>query len=333
MTGKRNMQIRNLDFECYKNALKKHQNHQEDWLRAGYAPRGYYLKDFCIIHTNGVFHLFHIAGTPGVSCCLPGNEIWFGHAATKDFLYWRTMDPCFYIQPGAWDEGHVFAPTVLQKKDTFWMFYTGCAIDNTQRIGAAISADLQNWQRVTDKPVIRPEEFDWAFCPTEKGAACRDPHVCKWDGEYSMYFTAVTKQGRACVGRAASTDLVDWVDKGPAYIGSTLAHCESSNVQEYEGKFMLFFGGHHEFWVYVVSDNPYRWPNQEPIPLKQGITAMEVVRRENSRWLVAYFKFECYRMFLGIIDWSQSNPTIHEIQTADKLREFGITSLGNKADQ
>ncbi len=325
------MQIRNLDFECYKEATKKHQTYQEDWLKVGYAPRGFYLKDFCMILVNGDFHLFHIAGTPGVSCCLPGNEIWFGHAVTKDFLHWKTMEPCFYIQPGAWDEGHVFAPYVLKEEDTFWMFYTGCSIDNTQRIGAAISGDLQHWQRVSDKPVIRPDEFDWAFCPRERGSACRDPHVCKWDDRYSMYYTAVTKQGKACITRASSVDLMNWRDEGPAYVGSTLAHCESSNVQEHEGQFMLFFGGHHEYWSYVVSDNPYLWPNQEPIPLKKGITAMEVVRRDKSRWLVAYFKFECYRLFLGSIDWSQTNPTIQEIQAADSLKEFGFPLQGNEA--
>ncbi len=164
------------------------------------------------------------------------------------------------------------------------------------------------------------------------GSACRDPHVCKWDGEYSMYYTAVTKQGKACVARATSIDLINWIDAGPAFISSTLAHCESTNVQEHEGKFMLFFGGHYEYWSYVISDSPYVWPNQKPIPLKKGVTAMEVIRRERSRWLVAYFKFECYRLFLGIIDWSHTSPTIHEIKAADRLEEFGITFQEDKAN-
>ena len=326
------MQVRNLDFECYQNALEKQENHQENWLQAGYAPRGYYLKDFCIVQIKGVFHLFHIAGTPGVSCCLPGNEIWFGHAATKDFLQWETMQPCFYIQPGAWDGGHVFAPYVLEKDSVYWMFYTGCSIDNTQRIGTAISRDLQTWQRVTDKPVIRPEEFEWAFCPTEKGAPCRDPHVCKWDGEYSMYYTAVTKQGKACVARATSIDLINWIDEGPVYVSSTLAHCESTNVQELGDKFLLFFGGHHEYWSYVISDNPHEWPNQEPRPLKKGITAMEVISRDQERWLVAYFKLDCYRMFLGVIDWSETEATIQEISSSDALVQFGILPSTDKAN-
>ncbi|MCG8607228.1 hypothetical protein MJD09_19870 [bacterium] len=320
------MQIRNLDFECYRDAVAKQQNHQENWLQVGYAPLGYYLKDFCILQASGVFHLFHIAGTPGVSCCLPGNEIWFGHATTSDFSHWKTLQPCFYVQPGSWDEGHVFAPYVLKKDSEYWMFYTGCAMDNTQRIGAATSKDLQNWKRVSDQPVIRPEEFDWAFCPTEKGAACRDPHVCKWAGEYSMYYTAVTKQGKSCVARATSNDLIDWIDKGPAYVSSTLAHCESSNVQEIGNNFLLFFGGHHEYWSYVVSDSPYEWPDQVPTPLKKGVTAMEVIARDQERWLVAYFKLDCYRMFLGVVDWSESRPTIREVNSSGALVSFGISS-------
>jgi sucrose-6-phosphate hydrolase SacC (GH32 family) len=318
------MAIKNLDYECYLDALRKYSEHQEDWLKVGYAPQGFYLKDFCLIEANDLFHLFHIAGTPGVSCCLPGNEVWFGHATTGDFQTWKTLEPCLYIQPDSWDNGHVFAPFVLKKDDLFWMFYTGCAIDNTQRIGVATSENLQNWQRISDRPVIRPEGFEWAFCPTEKGSACRDPHICKWSDEYSLYYTAVTKNGKGCVARATSNDLVNWTDRGPAYTFSKLNHCESSNVQELDDRYLLFFGGHHEYWSYVISENPYHWPDQEPVALEKGITAMEVIRRAGKRWLVAYFKFDCYRMFLGIVDWSERHPTICEISSAEELVQFGI---------
>lgn len=322
--GRKKTVIRNLDFECYFDAVTKHKNHQEDWLRKGYAPNGFYLKDFCILKLGESYHLFHIAGTPGVSCCLPGNEIWFGHGVTRDFREWQTLEPCFYIRPGQWDEGHVFAPYVLAREDGFRMFYTGCSLDNTQRIGVAFSKDLNHWERTTDSPIIRPEEYEWAFCPTKRGSACRDPHVCQWDDEYNLYYTAVTKAGQACVARASSRNLIDWEDCGPAYVSSGLAHCESSNVQEQNGRYLLFFGGHHEYWSYVVSDNPFHWDYQAPVPLKKGITAMEVIRKKGQKWLVAYFKFRNYRMFLGMVDWSKKRPAIREIKSGEELVDFGI---------
>lgn len=316
------MAIRNLDYECYLDSVKAHHDYQEDWLRTGYAPRGFYLKDFCLFKDKNTYHLFHIAGTPGVSCCLPGNEIWFGHATTQDFLTWETHEPCLYIDPRSWDNGHVFAPYVIARNDQYWMFYTGCAIDNTQRIGAATSADLFHWQRVGDRPVIRPEEYGWAFCPTEHGSACRDPHVMWFDGHYQLYYTAVNQEGHGCVARAWSEDLLNWYDAGPAYAFSGLNHCESSNVQELNGRYVLFFGGHHEYWSYVISDNPLSWPDQAPIKLHRGITAMEVIERHANRWLVCYFKFASMRLYLGVLDWSAEPAQIVEIETADQLRAF-----------
>lgn len=318
------MSIPNLDYQCYLEAVTEHRRHQEDWLVTGYAPRGFYLKDFCHIRASDGWHLFHIAGTPGVSCCLPGNEIWFGHATTTDFLSWETHSPCFYLDPAGWDNGHVFAPYVIEHDSKYWMFYTGCALDNTQRIGAAVSDDLHNWTRVGTRPVIRPEEYGWAFCPATGGSACRDPHVCRFGDEYWLYYTAVTQTGRGAVGLSVSKDLIQWEDRGPVFQSGVLAHCESSNVQELDGKYLLFFGGHYEYWSYVVSDNPAHWPDQEPRPLMRGITGMEVVARACRRWLVSYFRFDALRLFLGIIDWDQADPKIEPLTLARALNEFEL---------
>ncbi len=315
------MNIKNLDYKCYQDAVNKQRTYQEDWLKNGYAPTGFYLKDFCIIKEGGIYHLFHIAGTPGVSCCLPGNELWFGHATTKDFVRWETHEPCFYVDTNGWDNGHVFAPYVIKAFDSYWMFYTGVSIDNTQRIGAAVSKNLFNWKRVLDQPLIRPEEYEWAFCPTQKGSACRDPHVAKIDNEYFLYYTAVTKEGKGCIARVSSKNLLDWKDQCPVYISDQLAHPESSNVQELNGKYYLFFGGHYD-WSYVVSDSPTNWLDCKPVPLKKGITAMEVIFKKGKKWLIAYFKIKNFRLFLGVIDWSVAKPTITEINDAAALQEF-----------
>ncbi|MGH7491640.1 MAG: hypothetical protein ACREOO_04525 [bacterium] len=324
------MPIRNLDYECYLEAVTSQRDYQQEWLKTGYAPRGFYLKDFCLINTDGVYHLFHIAGVPNVSCCLPGNETWFGHATTRDFQTWQTHAPCLYIDPNSWDSGHIFAPFVFEQDDKYWMFYTGVTIENTQRIGLATSTDLFTWERTSNRPVIRPEEFGWAFCPTAKGAACRDPHVIQYHDEYWLYYTAVTNTGKACIARAVSKDLLDWQDRGPAYIEKDLTHPESCNVQELDGKYLLFFGGHIEYWSYVISDDPAYWPEQQRQPIGKGLTAMEVIKRNDQRWLVGYFRMgrghcsDGFRLFLGVIDWTRDHPIIQQIARAAELEEFGF---------
>ncbi|NLG28200.1 MAG: family 43 glycosylhydrolase, partial [Chloroflexi bacterium] len=250
------------------------------------------------------------------------------HATTADFCTWTTHVPCFYIDPQGWDCGHVFAPYVIEESGRFWMFYTGASIDNTQRIGVAVSDDLFAWKRASVGPVIRPEEYGWAFCPTTRGAACRDPHVVRVGDEYLMYYTAVTKEGRGCVALAASHDLMAWNDRGPAYTAPGLGHCESSNMQQRDGEYVLFFGGHYEYWSYVTADNPYGWPAQDPKPIQKGITAMEVIHKDGSKWLVAYFKKYSMRMFLGILDWTTAEPSIKEIATRRDLEAFRLDAGG-----
>lgn len=318
--------IKNLDALAYQSAIDQHCNWQTGWVRLGYAPRNFYLKDFCLIEVDGLYHLFHIAGTPGASCVLPGNEIWFGHAVTRDFRTWQTLASCLYIDPDSpWDNGHIFAPYVIRQGGRFVMFYTGTTIDNTQRIGVAYSEDLMHWKRGDNNPILRPDQFEWVFCPVSGGAACRDPHVTQFGDEYYLYYTAVTKDGSGCVALACSRDLIRWEDRGPVFVLSQGGHCESSNVQKVEDKYLLFFGGHGKDWSYVISDRPDRWLPQPQRSLGQGITAMEVIRKQGDAWLVAFFRqniqpfHDGCRLFLGIIDWSVKQPRIEQLSEPGQL--------------
>ena len=88
-------------------------------------------------------------------------------------------------------------------------------------------------------------------------------------------------------------------------------------------KWRLFFGGHHA-WSYVDSYNPLRWPDVAPRKLREDITAMEVIARRGDRWLVAYFGLRYYRMLVGVLDWSASEPTIVQVTAPSALREFDL---------
>jgi len=319
------VEIRNRDWEWYQINVAGHRDHQEDWLRTGYAAPGYYLKDFCLLEAGGEFHVYYILGTPGVQCCTPGNEIMIGHATTASFTRYATHQPCLYLDIHGWDNAHVFCPFVVARDGRYYMFYCGAPLDNTQRIGLAVSDDLFNFRRVTDRPVIRPEEYDWAYCPTERGAACRDPHVNRMGEEYWMYYTALTKDGKGCVARAISRDLIEWRDAGTAYVGPSDCQCESANVQEMDGKWHMFFMDQDKLaWMCLVSDSPERWAG-EPIEIAPALTAMEVIRRRDPRWLVCYFRFDPMKLFVGVIDWAETPARIKEVHDPAELAEFGLT--------
>jgi len=145
--------------------------------------------------------------------------------------------------------------------------------------------------------------------------------VCRWGNEYSLYYTAVTKEGKGCIARASSKNLLDWTDQGPVFISHKLIHPESSNVQQLKSKYLLFFGGHYD-WSYVVSDRPDSWLGCQPISLHPNITAMEVIAKNRSKWLVGFFKLEYYRLFLGVLNWAEKKPKIKEIEHATEIEEF-----------
>jgi hypothetical protein len=77
-------------------------------------------------------------------------------------------------------------------------------------------------------------------------------------------------------------------------------------------------------WMYLVSDSPEQWDG-EPIEIATGLTAMEVIRRRDPRWLVCYFRFDPMRLFVGVIDWTESPTRIKEVHDPAALAEFGLT--------
>jgi hypothetical protein len=130
----------------------------------------------------------------------------------------------------------------------------------------------------------------------------------------------VTRDGRGCVARASSTDLLTWRDEGVAYAFSGWNQCESCNVQERDGRWLLFFGGHHA-WSVVESDTPLRWPDVAPTAVRADITGMEVIRRRGERWLVAYFGLAYYRMLVGVLERTGAQPTLRQITDPAELAE------------
>jgi len=47
----------NPDYQCYLDVVARQRVHQEDWLKVGYAPLGFYLKDFCLHEVGGTRYL------------------------------------------------------------------------------------------------------------------------------------------------------------------------------------------------------------------------------------------------------------------------------------
>ena len=181
--------------------------------RARYVPPlapwpqdSYRAKDFSIHRKGDVYHLFYTRvhrhlpehWSDGTRHVL--NESTFGHAISYDLENWFEADTVLAISgdPARWDAHHLWAPTVLEHRDTTWMLFTGVRdrqestapthwIPRWQVIGAAYSTDplLLDWVQLPD-PVWSPcaqsglPGVAWALCsPTIPSTAAdfRDPFV------------------------------------------------------------------------------------------------------------------------------------------------------------
>jgi hypothetical protein len=149
------------------------------------APNGY-PKDFALVKRQGLFHVFYIESRP------EGDFNYLGHQTSPDLYHW-TLKPNVLVGDRAdWNADFVWAPSIVQRDSTYWMFYTGvrkrsegsCLGAPFQRIGVATSTDLDSWT-MEPESWLGPLEVPWAVqeadsCLNPSAGSFRDPCVV-WD--------------------------------------------------------------------------------------------------------------------------------------------------------
>jgi len=218
------------------------------------APPHERPKDFTLVKKDGVYHLFYIRHND----LLPAwaTEVDFGHATSPDLYIWTHQPEVLPIDPYGWDNGHVWAPHVVEADGFYWMFYTGVTEQpgfyHTQRMGLAVSSDLMTWNRVSSAPIWSNAGAPWAWwAPTNSAMACRDPFVMRdpaSPNQWLMYYTASPASDSVVnlvgVARSPSGDLTNWVDEKPLWITHRSltfnALAESPHLFQHDGRWYLF---------------------------------------------------------------------------------------------
>ena len=92
-----------------------------------YSEPGKYACDFCVVEKGDIFHLFHIRGDrerPEAASLLDWQQADIGHATSSDLVSWRPHEPIIPVgPPGSFDKKKVYAPHVVKRKETYYMFY------------------------------------------------------------------------------------------------------------------------------------------------------------------------------------------------------------------
>jgi hypothetical protein len=189
-------------------------------------------------------HLFHLQKLLPGSHCSQNEADWIGHATSSDLVHWSPRMPA--LPPGESGSDDDLQPwtgcVVKDREGSFRLFYTMRASADqgrAQRIGLAISADLDHWRRWEHNPVIVPDSR-WYVSrehPLSNGVVdCRDL-VVVFDGErgrYLGYYAARLRKGdlaeSACIAVVESEDLLHWWHLPPAFAPARYACLEVPDV-------------------------------------------------------------------------------------------------------
>lgn len=213
------------------------------------------VKEFSLFHNvvpapllgpgrqRELFHiLYQRSGGP------QAGEKMFGHAWSADLRTWAVDTLAFSVDTTAWNEAHVWSPSLVRRRGRDYLFYTGVDRNGDQSIGyvSAPLLDTTNteWD-LTRTQVLRARDTRWAVVdpPAYSGQTqFRDPFVLEdpeHPGQLLMFYAAHDSVSQSAglgglavgVARSEPGSVDQWQDLG--YYRRTLQR--SNGVRQLEG--------------------------------------------------------------------------------------------------
>jgi beta-fructofuranosidase len=240
----------------------------------------WYLNDHGFVRgPDGMWHMFGITHAEPAA---PDREREFAHATAPALDGpWQKHPSALVAETGA-GETVLWAPHVIERDGTFYMFYCGGGADATAyQIRLATSRDLWTWER---HPL--PLFTD--------GYHARDPHVLRVHDEWVLFYTATMPAtgGQHVVAARRSRDLVNWGPAEAAFTdvaaGTSGGPTESPFVLPWRDRWLLFIGPRPDYvgTDVFVSDDPLSFSADARVG-HIAAHAAEVVRDGDGTLLVS----------------------------------------------
>jgi beta-fructofuranosidase len=311
--------------------------------------RDSWVWDFWLADTGREWHLFFLQaprslGDPD----LRHRHARVGHAVSGDLRQWEIREDVLAPgHPGAFDDTATWTGSVVRGDDGAWrMFYTGMSARDgayIQRIGVAISEDLDAWRKQPAGAVPAPDPrwYEQYGDSTWPGDAWRDPWVFRDpDGDgWHMLVTARANHGpvddRGVIGHARSADLERWEVMPPLSApGAGFGHLEASQVEVVDGRPVLVFscknielggerarsGASGGVWAVAASGvvGPFDTANARLLADERLFAGRIVTDRTGQPFLLAFLNGRDARSFVGAlgdpipVEWQGETLTLRE---------------------
>ena len=217
-----------------------------------YRPEGMSMWDMWYLETGGVAHMLHLQNLASETQRPQGDASCLGHASSTDLIHWREHPLALCPNtPGTLDDLQPWTGCIYEHGGRFYLYYTMRASADSsmgQRIGLALSDDLETWTRYPGNPIIEPDPrwyigFD---APLAKGIVDArdliiqpDPGGDGWFGFYAARIPAEEEAESAVVATVHSRDLIHWEHLPPAFAPGKYACIEVPDVFPLGGRWYL----------------------------------------------------------------------------------------------
>ncbi len=264
------------------------------------------------------YHLFYLKAPRSLTD--PGlrhERAVIGHATSVDLVTWDVHPDALGPASGSWDDLALWTGSTVRGDDGAWrMFYTAINTGGNgvkdQRVGVAVSTDLETWQRVGRSPAL---EADARWYKTLSGGPAsetwRDPFVFRMPDGWHMFVTArsvdAEPQEDGVVAHATSDDMARWTLGPPVTAPAGFGQLEVVQVREIDGEWVMVFTCHPQerpaalverdgaycTWSVTGADGPLGpWDiaTAKPFTAEPALFAAPLVQRRDGSWAILGFR-------------------------------------------
>lgn len=213
-----------------------------------------WVWDFWFARTGEDVHLFYLQAPRSLGDpALRHHHASVGHATSRDLRRWQVLPDALVPGPrGSWDDLAIWTGSVIERDGRWHMLYTGTNRSERgliQRIGLAVSSDLERWKKHPDNPVIEADGRWYELLDVDRwrDQSWRDPWLFddESDGTVRALITARSREGASdgagVIGQARSNDLRSWEVLPPLTEPGDFAQVECPQLVSGEGGHRILF--------------------------------------------------------------------------------------------